>query len=105
LNYNFLFGPAPDLALFVDKICWIGIEVNAGLAIFNLLPIYPLDGHHILSYLAPRSWRPVIDNPAWGMVFLALVLIKPLHDMILVPIMTPFYAGVDLLVQTLFGMQ
>ncbi len=45
------------------------------LAIFNLLPIYPLDGHHVLSYLAPPSLRPLIDNPIWMYILLALVFI------------------------------
>lgn len=64
----------PDSASVVLTICLYGVIINAALAAFNLLPIYPLDGHHLLSYVAPRSWRPIIDNPVWGIVFLVLVL-------------------------------
>ena len=53
--------------------CYYGITINAVLAIFNLLPIYPLDGHHILSYMLPYNLRPIIDNPAWQIVLLILI--------------------------------
>lgn len=33
-----------------------GIIVNLGLAIFNLIPIPPLDGNHILAGLLPARW-------------------------------------------------
>ena len=71
------------------EFCFTGIGINAALATFNLLPVYPLDGHHILSYLAPRSWRPIIDNPAWAYVFLAIVLIGPIRQAVLSPILGP----------------
>jgi Zn-dependent protease len=54
-------------------ICYYGITINAVLAIFNLLPIYPLDGHHILSYLVPYNYKHIIDNPAWQWVLLILI--------------------------------
>jgi Zn-dependent protease len=46
-----LSGPT-DLALFIGRVWWI----NAGLLIFNLLPIYPLDGGQILRSLL---WFPL----------------------------------------------
>lgn len=64
-------------------LCSVGVLVNASLALFNLLPVYPLDGHHILSYLAPRSWRTWIDNPAWGYLFLAIVMLPQLNALVL----------------------
>ena len=70
-------------------ICWYGIIINASLAAFNLLPIYPLDGHHILSYLAPPPWRSIIDNPNCIYIFYALVLFQPLRDHVLRPIIGP----------------
>jgi Zn-dependent protease len=73
----------------VMTVCWYGVIINASLAAFNLLPIYPLDGHHILSYLAPREWRAFIDNPNCVYIFYALVLIPPLRDNVLRPIISP----------------
>lgn len=57
----------------IEFTCTYGIILNAVLAIFNLLPIYPLDGHHILSYIVPYNIRPIIDNPAWQWVLLILI--------------------------------
>jgi Zn-dependent protease len=42
-----LWIESPDLARFLRDVAWI----NAGLLIFNVLPIYPLDGGQILQSL------------------------------------------------------
>lgn len=63
----------PESMGFVHMLCFYGVIVNAALAFFNLIPIYPLDGHHILSYLAPPDLRPIIDSPIWMVVFFLLV--------------------------------
>lgn len=34
----------------------IGISVNLTLMMFNLLPIPPLDGSHVMKYLLPPAW-------------------------------------------------
>jgi len=78
---------ATPLASSLSMLCLMGVIVNAVLAIFNLLPVYPLDGHHLLSYLAPPALRPIIDNQIWGIVFLMLVFIPQLRSSILGPIM------------------
>ena len=49
--------------------------VNAGLAIFNLLPIPPLDGSHVAGSLMPVRWRPAWDQFARLAPFLLLALI------------------------------
>jgi Zn-dependent protease len=87
--WPWLVGLHPDAASALATLCYWGIIVNAGMAVFNMLPVYPLDGHHLLSFLAPRSWRPIIDNPAWGYVFLALVFIPGLYRTIVSPIIMP----------------
>ena len=68
-----VLSPMTPVYEIARSVCYFGLVINAVLAAFNLIPIYPLDGHHILSYLAPPSWRPVIDNPLWGIVFIVLV--------------------------------
>lgn len=68
---------------------YYGIVINASLAAFNLIPIYPLDGHHILGFFLPPSGQRVVDNPAWSFIFLALVFFEPLRTHILEPIIYP----------------
>jgi Zn-dependent protease len=49
--------------------------VNAGLAIFNLLPVPPLDGSHVAGSLMPYRWRPAWEQFARLAPFLLLGLI------------------------------
>lgn len=42
----------------------LGLQVNVGLAIVNLLPIPPLDGSRVVEGLLPASLRPLYDRVA-----------------------------------------
>lgn len=48
------FFPAWLGSDFVYLFLLLGVLVNLGLALFNLLPIYPLDGSHVFQNLLPR---------------------------------------------------
>ncbi len=53
--------------------------LNVGLAVFNLLPIPPLDGHWIADALMPRSLRPQWESFCrFGPVALAAVVVLPI---------------------------
>jgi len=55
------------------------IAANVCLFVFNLLPIFPLDGHHIVREMLPeRSQGPFMAwQQKYSMPFLALLLIGP----------------------------
>jgi Zn-dependent protease len=53
----------------------IGILLNAGLIAFNLLPIPPLDGSHVVKHLLPRPLAArYVQLSRYGLLVLILVL-------------------------------
>ncbi len=71
----------------------VGIGLNVALALFNLLPVPPLDGSHILSWALPRSLGEKFDHVAenygtmilWGLFLTGLLgwLIGPPQRLVL----------------------
>ena len=55
------------------------VVLNLVLAIFNMLPVHPLDGSRIADGLMPRDWRPAWNRFAGlGYAPLIAVLVVPL---------------------------
>lgn len=48
-----------DVAYYAYMFMASGILINLSLAIFNLIPLPPLDGSHLLTVLMPKAWKPV----------------------------------------------
>jgi Zn-dependent protease len=67
---------------FLQQLIW----VNAGLALFNLLPIPPLDGSHVAGNLVPYRWRGAWEQFTRFAPFLLLALILFGGKFILPPI-------------------
>ena len=88
LILNFWGGIAffNNLTVIFEIIVW----VNLLLAIFNLLPIPPLDGSHILATFLPYSWQRV--ERIWGRYgfFLLLIFIFFFFDW-LIPVIQFFF--------------
>ena len=73
----------PNAALFMFYLALISI----GLAVFNLIPISPLDGSHILSSLLPHEHARQYDmimSRYGALIFLGLIFLAPevLHAII-----------------------
>jgi len=65
-----------DLSAFWDSIIQGIMITNIALGVFNLLPIPPLDGHHILFALLPDSLDHIKDTLrrfAWPLIILFLM--------------------------------
>jgi Zn-dependent protease len=49
-------GTLQDPSLFT-LLCFYGVQINLALALFNMIPLGPLDGHWLLGLLMPEKQR------------------------------------------------
>jgi len=58
----YLFGPVDDeMMSSVVAFLFVGAQLNIGLSFFNLIPIPPLDGSHIILGIVPESVANAIE--------------------------------------------
>jgi len=65
------------------------VIINVSLAIFNLIPIPPLDGHHILGALFPK-YRTWSENILRGYGFIIMVVIILIAGSFIAPVVEFF---------------
>jgi Zn-dependent protease len=66
--------------------CAIGIQLNVVLAIFNLLPIPPLDGSWILPHFLPRSLAQAYEQlRPYGFLILLICMALGVFQVVLFP--------------------
>lgn len=64
----------------------VGIRLNFVLLVFNLLPVPPLDGSHLLLELLPAGWQPRYRAlERWGVAVFALLLLTGAISVLLAP--------------------
>ena len=92
LQAAFLSGEA-FFEFFIEA-SQLGVLINLILAVFNLVPIPPLDGSHVVYHLLPRSWGAIYRQVGrYGLlVIMGLVFFYP-----------PFFSFILWPVQVLFG--
>lgn len=79
LILSFLNSSFPDQLIILKKISLLGIYFNVFLFAFNLLPIPPLDGSHILFDLFPNKiTAKYLTFGVYGTVILFLFIYSPL---------------------------
>ncbi len=87
---DFFYPPHSIFSLFLFLFFYYLVVVNVILAVFNALPIPPLDGANALKYLALHFKLNEIAKfynkiEQYGMLILLIILFTPLADYIFIP--------------------
>ncbi|MBE7062579.1 MAG: site-2 protease family protein [Clostridia bacterium] len=78
---------------FFSNLLAVGIMLNIGLGIFNLIPIPPLDGSKILAYFLPNRWYyKLMEYERYAMPVLILLLFLGILDRPLTFLQTHVFA-------------
>ncbi|MFN0119898.1 MAG: site-2 protease family protein [Blastocatellia bacterium] len=92
LIFHTQFGLAQalgQLAPAIEQMLFTGVTLNVGLAVFNMLPIPPLDGSHIVRNLLPDSLVAAYDSFAqFGFLLLYVLAYTGITGYITSPIYT-----------------
>jgi len=89
-----LLGAAsPAFFDFLFKMFSGGIYLNVMLGVFNLVPVPPLDGSHVLSAFLPDSTAEVYNRIGFAGIFLIILLMRvPAFEAIFDATINFFYA-------------
>jgi len=93
LAIGWLARAVPSLSVSVallQRMAMFGVLFNMILAVFNLLPIPPLDGSHVVKYLLPPAWSLRYQQLGmYGILILVVLMMTSIGGVILRFWMTP----------------
>ena len=69
------FQALPTAPQYLSMILHWAVVINITLALFNLIPLFPLDGSHILRNLLPPRFQPMLDRFDQFAPFILLLLV------------------------------
>lgn len=83
------WNPESKVIVHVLDLLVTGVYLNLGLAFFNLIPIPPLDGSHVLGALLPGKYLPAYEQlTRYGFIIMIAGLYLGAFRLLSVPIVT-----------------
>jgi len=77
----------------------MGVWTNIMLFVFNLLPVYPLDGFHVLSNMLPyNQMKGLYFLYEYSKIILIIIVMTPIASYILSPLIQCLYNGIFLMI-------
>ena len=95
-----LIPPVVDMLALMQQMMINGILFNLLLAIFNLIPIPPLDGSHVMKWLLPPAWSLRYQQLGKYGIIILLVLLwtdigRPFFNFWLTPVLVVAQATIQ----------
>lgn len=69
-------GVGQDAASYVVRMFYAGIPLNIFLAVFNLIPVPPLDGSHVVASLLPQNVADKYRQIGFAGILLIIILMR-----------------------------
>ena len=83
--------PALETLALLQGMMWWGVQINLLLAVFNLIPIPPLDGSHVVKWLLPPAWSLRYQQLGkYGIIVLLVLFATNAGKNALAAVMWPF---------------
>ncbi len=96
LAYFCLRWPESAVLEYLLLFTWYVALISAGLAVFNLFPVPPLDGSKVLfSFLPDRAYLTLMRYERYGMLALMVLLLTGLLDAPLIILRDGLMAGLE----------
>lgn len=78
---SFSLDPNASIWFLIDMIS-VMVTTNIYIALFNLVPVPPLDGFNVLSFILPHKiyWKVMSKQRDISMIFLLIILFTPIVE-------------------------